>query len=163
MESFQVNDFSNVSYGQDQSNQVEHATTWSNTVMVGSDTEVKEGFSKKFGLTENLDLSYKHGWEGSHSTTTTCSAGVNCTVGSAYESDGNWGNYGWAIFNVPTLLYQTNWIYAYDYDVQTGQGTFLGQQMPTIVQATQLENSDAVSLNVQRLQVLPGRPRRPAG
>lgn len=159
MEAFEINDFSNVEYGQDEDNKVEHKNTWSNTVMVGSDTEVKEGFSKMLSVTENLDVSYKHGWEGSHSTSTTCSAGTDLTMGSADESDGNWGDYGWAIFTVPTLLYQTNSIYAYDYDVSAGTGTYLQQQLPTVVQAAQLDDPGSpLSLNVNAFRFSLGTP-----
>jgi hypothetical protein len=119
---------SNVEYGIDVSHQVGHSTSWGDSVMVSSGTEIKTGF-----LHESIDLSYKHSWEGSNDNETTCSNSLEFTCGTETETtDEDWGTHGWAIFAVPVMLVQDMKLYAYDYNAQTMTGTALDQDL-TIV------------------------------
>lgn len=129
---------SNVIYGEESSGDIDHTNTWSNSVMVSSETELKVGLSKAVGLTAKLDVGYAHGWEGSHSTITSTSAGIEMTCGSDDESTGGFGKHGWAIFLSPTLAEQDNAVYGCDYNVQTGVGTYLNMDLSTVVQAQNL-------------------------
>jgi hypothetical protein len=129
---------SNVIYGEESSGDIDHTNTWSNSVMVSSETELKVGLSKAVGLTAKLDVGYAHGWEGSHSTITSTSAGIEMTCGSDDESTGSFGTHGWAIFLSPTLAEQDNAVYGCDYNVQTGEGTYLNMDLSTVVQAQNL-------------------------
>jgi hypothetical protein len=138
MDQKEVKEFSNVEYGLDFNNKVDHNSSWSDTVMMSSKSEMKAGIKKMGkggGIKASLEVGYKHGWEGSRTIGTSKSVGINFTAGTVNETEGNFGTHGWVILSTPTLLSQVHKIYAYDYDVQAETGTYLDMDMPTIVQA----------------------------
>lgn len=118
---------SNVEYGVEASSSIESTSTTTNSVMFGSQTEIKTGVAN-----ETIDLSYKHLWEHKHSEKSTTTKSTQFTCGTEGEA-GELGLHGCAIFAVPILLVQDFTIYAYDYDLTTTSGTLLDQDLYTVV------------------------------
>lgn len=141
---------SNVVYGQSQTATIAHTQTWSNSAMAGSEDTLRLGYrnTNEIGLNSCTDISFSHGWFGSQTATTSCSAGIFATCGTQDQSMGNWGTDGWAIFNIPTLVVQVNQDYAYDYDLQSSSGTYMGLDFPSVAQAQQADATKPVPLQV---------------
>lgn len=129
---YDIHEVSNVEYGYDDSGTVSHKQTWENSMMFSSGTQVGCGLGKKASVKDEFDISYKHAWEHTHQDSTTQEMGFDDTFGTKDESPGGWGTHGWAVFTCPTLVTQNFDIYAYDYNVNTGAGSYLGQSLCTI-------------------------------
>jgi hypothetical protein len=133
--SFELEDFSNVTYGSESSGQVSHTEDRESSLMFSAGLTVTGGLAHVFGVKDDLDLSYKYGWNSKHETTSTMTKGVEQTFGTKHsntDKPDDMGKYGWAIFNVPTMVVQDYALYAYDYDVDKKTGTALGQDLHSV-------------------------------
>ncbi len=122
-----IREVSNVEYGSSQSGSVTHKETRENGFFVASGTKISAGFGKKVTLSNDFEMSYKHGWESTHEDSTTTDIEFEQTFGSQDESPGCWGTHGWALFVCPTLVTQNYQVYAYDYRDPDHTGTYLEQ------------------------------------
>ena len=146
---YALHDLSNVEYGMDTQNSLTHTVSWRNGTMFSCQTEMKVGLSKKGGLSRSFDLTYKQGWEGKNKDTSTYTGSIAETLGTADESDPDWGTHGYAVFVVPLLLTQDMAIYAYDYNFQTQTGTSLDQDLTTVVQAGSTSPTGLPPVNIE--------------
>jgi hypothetical protein len=160
-EEFEIQEHSNIEYGRDLTNQVKHSSSWSSTVTTSSTTEIKMGLSDKIGVKATLDASYAHGWKGSQATGTTSKAGIDLTMGTTDQTTGNWGAHGWAVFISPTLTVQRHAIYAYDYDIDKSDGTYLGLDLPTISQAIPANEYSPIPITVNAYRFFLANPGGP--
>lgn len=158
LEAFEIKEISNVEYGLSIDDEIQHTDSYSESAMIASKTEVKMGLSKHAGLKAFMDVSYKHGWESTHTTSEAQSVGIHFTAGTKNESPGNWGTHAWALFSTPTFLSQNQKIYAYDYDVQAKTGTYLNLDMPTIVQAHAATTNSPEPLTINSYYFMLGNP-----
>ncbi len=117
---------SGVEYGKSQSTQITTMTTSASTISVASGSKIKGGLGEW-----SLDLSYAHAWTKSHGTTNSVSVSKDFLFGPCSESAGSQGQTGWAIFSAPTMITQWYKLYAYDYNMDTNQGTYLNQDIYT--------------------------------
>ncbi len=147
-EAFEIAETSFIDYGIENENSIEHKSSWAQTYMVGSATEVKEGLPKKVGLKQNVDVSYKWGTMGSQTDATTNTTKASFIMGTKDEAEGNFGEHGWAVFSAPTLLSQVGEIFAYDYSLTASTGTDLHLRLPSVVQAGPASDSAPVPLTV---------------
>ena len=115
---------SEVQYGHSQSTSVTTTLSSTKTLSVATNEKIEGGFGEA-----NLDFSYAHGWTSSHGTTNTVEVSSYYTFGPASEMAPDQGIHGWAIFNAPVFVTQQYKLYAYDYDISSGQGTYLNQDM----------------------------------
>lgn len=119
-EGFELEDFSNVTYGSSTSGEVSHEEERENQLMFSAGAAVMGGIAHLFEVEDELDLGYKYGWQASHETTTTSTKGFDQTFGTSLsntQDTDEMGKYGWAIFNVPTMMVQDYAVYAYDFNV----------------------------------------------
>lgn len=127
-----LNPISNILYGVDQNNSVEHGHTMNNAFLFSEGGEVYGGIKDVFKVSGTFEMDFKNSWIHNYGDTSTQTVKKVLNLGtqdSAYSEIGKWG---WALFNAPTLVLQ-NWeAYAYDYDAETGAGTGLNQTLHTI-------------------------------
>lgn len=135
LEDYEIEDISNVMYGQQSGTEVSHSQTWENQVMFSAGLQVHAGFfDGLLKVEDQVDLGYKHAWETEHEATQTNTVSFEIEMGTARSNPNDLeslGKYGWAIFNVPTVIVQDYAVYAYDYNVQTGAGTYTDQDLHT--------------------------------
>ena len=133
LDDYEIENISNVQYGQDQGVQVQHAQEWENSVLFSAGLQVHAGFfDGLLKIEDQLDLGYKHAWQTAHEDTSSSSIGFDIEMGTVASNPDNLedlGRFGWAIFNVPTVIVQDYALYAYDYSVQTMSGTYLNQDL----------------------------------
>lgn len=123
-----------VRYGQDASSTVTHTQEWSNSSYFSSGMQLNAGLFDIFSASASYDSTYRHGWESSHSNTSSASKSVLISMGteSAKNAPQNLGRFGWAIFNVPVIMVQDWWVFAYDYNSAAATGTALNQDLHTV-------------------------------
>ena len=140
---FEIAELSNVTYGQSQTAEVSNEQETDNSVLVSAGVTVQGGIEHVFGIKDQLDYSYKHGWESAHGTSTSSTVSYGQTFGTKNASTDpdnldKLGTMGWAFFHVPTIVVQNYALYAYDYNVNTNSGTSLNQNITT----TQVKQAD---------------------
>ena len=136
LDDFDIRLVSNVEYGSTESGSVSHKQVWDNSCMFSSGTKVTGGLGHLEHVEEELDLSYKHGWEHVHQDKSTQEMAFLKTFGTNMEAPGIWGTHGWAVFVCPSLVTQDYEVYAYDYDDASKTGSYLGQEMYTVATGT---------------------------
>jgi hypothetical protein len=133
LDDYEIEDISNVNYGQEDGTEVSHAQTWENTVMCSAGLQVHAGFfDGLLKIEDQADIGYKHAWETEHEATQTNTVGFEIELGTSRSNPNDLeslGKYGWAIFNIPTVIVQDYAVYAYDYSVNSNTGTYINQDL----------------------------------
>ncbi len=127
-----IADLSNLTYGKSENEAVEHSSETSHQLMLAAGGSVRTGFPMVYSDKFSVDMEFKHTWEASNKTTSTTEIKTYKTMGTADESLGELGKWGWALFSVPVMVVQ-NWeAYGWDYDADDGTGTRLNQTLHTV-------------------------------
>ena len=125
-----VVELSNVDYASTTTTGVTHTQEWDKQVSLSAGLEVSAGFFEVAEVSNSFDIGYKHAEDSAHEIKSTTASALGQNMGT--NAGGVLGQYGWALFNVPTINVQDWAIYAYDYNVTSGSGTYLKQDLTTI-------------------------------
>lgn len=125
-----IKGLSNVDYAATTNTGVKHTQEWAKQVSLSAGLEVSAGFFEKGEVSNSFDIGYKHAEDSAHEVTSTTTVALGHWMGT--NALGELGRWGWALFNVPTINVQDWAIYAYDYNISTGSGTPLNQDLTTI-------------------------------
>ncbi|HWR52874.1 MAG TPA: hypothetical protein VN428_17320 [Bryobacteraceae bacterium] len=130
-----ISDLSNVDYGEKHGTAINHTQEMGKQALLSAGLEVSAGFFG-VGVSNSFDISYKHGEDSAHAVESSIATGFNQKMGTN-TGFGTLvpGSIGWAIFQKPTMRVQDYAAHAYDYDVATGAGTYLNQDLTTITKA----------------------------
>ena len=136
-EDIELHELSNVIYGSEENSKVSHSQTSENTLMLGTDTEVKFGVKDKWGIGASFDYGFKYAWESGHKSSSSTVVGGHFKFGTMSEDGGeiaeNWGRHGWLLFNSPLMVTQWFKLYAYDYKAgDDTSGTYLKRDIQTV-------------------------------
>jgi hypothetical protein len=144
-----VKEISNVDFGQTSGNAIKHTQEWDKSFLLSAGLEVSAGFFG-VGVTNSFDVTYQHGENEMHESESATAIGYKTKLGtnSNFGTSAP-GSIGWGIFTKPNIRVQDYAVYGHNYNISTGAGGYLNQDLTTMSKVNNSTTVEAHHFNLK--------------